>query len=563
MSNNLQVALSLVLNGQQTVASGVAHVGKAVSNVGVVARGATAELKRMYDMANGFSSVSKMVAFAGGAAFLRNTENVALQFQKMQLDIKQTAGLTRDQVEEISRYAKESAAAMLSTPTAMLEGAQKLANAGTKWESLLPILKQAASDAAAFRATVGEMANMDFDISTKMNIDSSQLSEANNMLLYHARSGRFEAPAMSRGAPELFTYASKVGLTGVQGLNLVGAMTQQVMKGVAPDQQTKVLTNFEQGLSHIVTPHYLEGLGKVGIDVEKYMPKGKFYGEGGVAGFIDLVKAMKAKGLGDDTIKMARAGFADKETKDFWFQMMQGVDDFDTKMREASAAAKSNQTGKDREDLTKSAVGQEQQSHAKLEKEQLGAEKGVDAWERIKNKAADNPLASIASILGIVLGARYGLKQRTAKKESAATSAAEAASALSAARPQNVMVLNWPKSLGSTLTQIKPNLPDAPTLPGQKESKLAKAGGKLVQGVGIAAEVAAVGYAAYQATSALMETETGEKFSGWLAEQAAKIMAAMGNKEAQQIVNMNTIQLDGQTVATSVNTINARVSRRN
>jgi hypothetical protein len=81
--------------------------------------------------------------------------------------------------------------------------------------------------------------------------------------------------------------------------------------------------------------------------------------------------------------------------------------------------------------------------------------------------------------------------------------------------------------------------------------------------VGAAAfsELAAVGYASYEVTSALMETETGEKFSGWLADQAAKIMAALGDKNAQQmVVNMN---LDGQQITQVVTGKINREARRN
>lgn len=557
MSSNMQLALTLMLKGQQAVSTGLRGVGTTLRGISGTARGATAELRKMHDSVNGFSTVTKLAGLAGGTALLRDTEKTVLEFQRLQLELKQTAGLTKDQVEQISNYAKESAAPMLSTPTAMIAGAVALANAGTKWENLLPVLKQAAKDAAAFRATVGEMANMDFDISTKMKIDAADLGEAHNMLLYHARSGRFEAPAMSRGAPELFTHASKVGLEGKQGLNLVGAMTQAVMKGIAPDQQSRVLTNFEQGFSHIVTPHYMKGLSKVGIDIKKYMPGGKFYGEGGVQGFTDLVRVMKAKGL-ENPFKMAKAGFADKETKDFWFQMMKGVDGFEASMREASAAAKGGQTDKDRTEISGTAVGQDLQARANWEKRQLDAQGGVSVWERMKNKAAENPLTGAAAAVTLGAGARVLWKNRQAKQ----AAGVKAASALQAARAQNVFVLNWPKSLGVAGTLNKPDLPTSSLPAPGKEGKAAKVGRYAVAGAAAAAEVAAVGYAAYQITSALMETETGRDISGWLADQAAKIMAALGNKEAQQMVNVRVSVENGNIVA-AVNERTKSDARRN
>jgi hypothetical protein len=554
MSANMQLAMTLLLRGQDAVSAGLNKTRKAVSGLGGVAQGVTGELKRMYEAANGFSTTSKLAGLVGGTALLRDTEDAVLAFQRMQLELKQTAGLTKDQVSQISDYAKESAAAMLSTPAAMMEGAVNLANAGMKWENLLPVLKQAAKDAAAFRASVGEMANMDYDISTKMHIDSADLSAAHNMLLYHARSGRFEAPAMSRGAPELFTYANKVGLEGTQGLNLIGAMTQAVMKGVAPDQQTKVLTDFEQGFSHIVTPHYMKGLNKVGIDVEKYMPNGKFYGEGGVQGFTDLVTAMKKAGL-ENPFKMAKAGFADKETKDFWYQMMRGSDGFAQAMREAEAAAKSGQTDKDRAEITGSAVGQDAQAKAKWQAKQLDATGGVSVYEQVKNKAAESPIATALSAVVLGLGARALWKGRQARAEMK-TVAAQA----SALHNQHVFVTNWPKSLGVAGTLQKPELPSGSGVPGPKESKSAKVGRLATFGLAAASELAAAGYVGWQFGSMIndrLSAETGNK----IGEMTAKVAAFFGNKEAQQALNIN-LHIDGKQVATVVNAQNTTQARR-
>lgn len=530
MNKNMQLSLSLMLNGTSAMTRGLGKINQGVRGLGSAAQGATAELGRMYKAANGFATTSKLLMGLGIANFAREAENSVLAFQRIQLELKQTAGLTNAQVEEISNYAKNSAAAMLTTPTAMLEGAMKLANAGQKYQGLQSTLEKSAEAAAAFRASVADMANMDFDITTKMKVDASQLGDVHNMLLYHARSGRFEAPAMARGAPELFTYASRVGLTGVEGLNLVGAMTQQVMKGIAPDQQAKVLTDFEQGFSHIVSPHYMDGLKSVGINVEKYMPKGKFYGENGIQGFIDLTKAMKAKGL-EDPIKLAHAKFADKETKDFWLQMMAGVNSFDAAMKQAAAEGKNDTSNKDRAEITRSAVGQEAQARAKYEKSQLGNEGVVSVWERLKNKAADNPLATVAAAGVLGLGARAGWKQYQAKK----TSKLAGLDSLKQSAVQTVFVSNWPRQLGGASQAKSPPASSLPagTLP-ETVSKSAKLGEKLMRGVGAASQLASVGFATFEATSALMETEMGQDFSGWLSDLALKGMAAIGNEDAKR-----------------------------
>lgn len=553
---DLTLALKLQFLGGAATSAGLAHTRAGVSALGKTARDVSGAVKQLYDQVNGFSTTTKIAGALGGMALLRDVESSVLAFQRYQLELKQTAQLSKAQVEEISSYAKQASAEMLQTPTAIIEGAVALANAGEKWQDLLPTLQQATQDAAAFRATVKDMADMDFDIKAKMAIAPQQMSEANNVLLYHARAGRFEAPSMSAGAPELFTNASKMGITGMHGLNLVGAMTQAIMQGVAPSQQGKVMTNFEQGLSHIVTPHYMKGLGEVGINVEKFMPKGKFYGEGGVQGFTDLVRTMKAKGL-ENPFKMAKAGFGDKETRDFWIAMMKNVDAFSASMQAASDAAKSRQTELDRKEIADTAVGQDSQAKAKYEAAQLRGEAGVSSWERIKNKALDNPLESVGLAAVIAAAARAGMKQKSAIKETGRLAEEARNAAKAAVAVQKVFVMNWPKSLGIAGTTN--GLPDA-ALPGGNAADKPSKTGKVLNKLAGAASLAATGYAAYEVTSAIMETETGEKVAQSIASGFARMMSFFGNKEAQQMVN---VYLDGNQVASSVNSVNKKDARRN
>ncbi len=555
---DLTVALNLKLLGSNAVSSGITHTRAGITSLGKTARDVSGAVKQLYDQVNGFSTTTKIAGALGGVALLRDVESSVLAFQRYQLELKQTAQLSKAQVEEISSYAKQASAEMLQTPTAIIEGAVALANAGEKWQDLLPTLQQATRAAAAFRATVKDMADMGFDIKTKMAISPQQMPKAYNMLLDHARSGRFEAPSMSAGAPELFANASKMGITGMRGLNLVGAMTQAIMQGVAPSQQGKVMTNFEQGLSHIVTPHYTKGLGEVGINVEKFMPKGKFYGEGGVQGFTDLVRAMKAKGL-ENPFKMAKAGFGDKETRDFWLAMMKNVDGFAASMKRASDAAELGQTELDRKEIADTAVGQDSQAKAKYEATQLRSESGVNAWERIKNKALDNPLESIGLAAVIAATAHAGMKQKSAIKETGRLAEEARNAAKAAVAVQKVFVMNWPKSMGGS-GALK-GLPDASDIPstGGATEKVSKTG-KVLNKLAGAASLAATGYAAYEVTSAFMETENGEWVAEKVANGFARVMAAFGNKDAQQMVN---VYLDGNQVASSVNSVNKKDARRN
>jgi hypothetical protein len=157
---------------------------------------------------------------------------------------------------------------------------------------------------------------------------------------------------------------------------------------------------------------------------------------------------------------------------------------------------------------------------------------------------------------------------------------------------QNVFVMNWPKSLGVAGTLPGQSLPNVPgdTLPGGKapegaagkEGKMAKMGRWAMLGTAAVSELAAVGYASYQITSALMETEPGQKFADWLSDQALAVTNAFSQTPAQQVVAQNnksaesnadqdkkqaeylniTLHLDGEQIATVVNNRNTITARR-
>lgn len=112
---------------------------------------------------------------------------------------------------------------------------------------------------------------------------------------------------------------------------------------------------------------------------------------------------------------------------------------------------------------------------------------------------------------------------------------------------------------GGMLTKLK-DLAKVALLFGSSNIGTIARGGALALGTA-GASVAAAGSAGYAAGALAMETQTGQQFAGWLADQAAKIMAAIGDKQAQQMVV--NLHLDGQQITQVVNTANTRTARRN
>ena len=80
MSKNLEVALSLVLRGQQAASAGLRKTQESLGALSGAALGASTEFKRLHDSVNGFSTVSKGLAALGGLNLARQAEDTVLAY---------------------------------------------------------------------------------------------------------------------------------------------------------------------------------------------------------------------------------------------------------------------------------------------------------------------------------------------------------------------------------------------------------------------------------------------------------------------------------------------------
>ncbi|WP_188393542.1 phage tail tape measure protein [Acinetobacter vivianii] len=313
---------------------------------------------------------------------LKSTVTSNLDFERDLVEMKQNAGMSKAQVEEIRKLAISAAPTTLQSPQDILMGAKSFARAGDKYSDIKGNTIEAARAATVFRASPEQIANMDFDLRTKMKVPNSEIPAVNNMLYYHGNAGRFEAPSFAQFAPEMLAAMSNVGVKGKGGINFTGALTQVLMNNASVNEPGKVKTFIEQGLGHITTPHYVKGLAKYGIDVPKYMPNGQFYGEDGTQGLLDLTEAMKKKGL-TNPFKLAKAGFADQETQKFWRAMMQYSDEIRAAMKKGDLAAKNDQIGIDLKEMQDTNFGKVKKAQITTEQLKLG-----DAGQDVTQTAA-------------------------------------------------------------------------------------------------------------------------------------------------------------------------------
>jgi hypothetical protein len=513
MSENLNLELRLTANASQltsvlnnssaSVRNWTNHAASGFRNLG-------AQAGKLYQQLNGFSAISKLAAAAGGYSLLSDAMKRNLEFEKALLDMKQTAQMTAQQAAEMRRLAIEAASRNLALPTEIAAGMKAFSAAGLQYDQIKSSIEEAARAAVSFRSTVEQIALLDFDLQDKIKLDPAQIKNAHNMLLYHAKSGRYEAAPMASEAPKYLNSVASVGISGMKGLNFTGAMTQVLMKLAPATQPSEVSTFMEHGLAHITSKHQVKGLGKFGIDVKKFMPNGKFYGEGGVQGALDLAAEMKKKGL-ENPFKLDKAGFREMYTKKFWLQMMRYHDDVVMAMKEGDKAALDDMVGRDKAEIERSNYAKVRQFEITKEKGQVsdGATRAVGKVADLEGWAAQNPGTAVA---GTAIGA-IGMRLLW-KKMMGGGSALEKAIGAAGGAGMPVSVTNWPAGLGGPMkaSERLAGLPGrAAAGAGAAEAAAAGAGGgaalSAAAGIGMVAAPAALAYAA----KSYFESDSGQR----------------------------------------------------
>lgn len=592
MSNNLAVFLRMHFDGGRMAAG----LGQAGAQLQRFTDGASRQFvglrKQAHELTTAMGGLSSISRLAGGYLGLqgaRATITSNLNFEKTMLEAKQLADMTEEQAARMRKAAIDLSKTGLASPQENAEAIQTLANAGMKFEAIEGTLAEANRAAVVFRSTVSEIANMDFDLQQKLKLSPDQLKAVHNMLYFHSKEGRFEAKSLSSFAPQYLTKLSQVGISGVQGANLSGAMLQVLQKAAPATQPGEVVTMLEHGLGHLFSKHDKKNLQKyAGIDVKKYTPGGKFYGEGGVQGMLDMAQAMKDAGLTD--MHKLGAVFREKYVQTFWYQIMQNLDEVKSAMARGDQALGADMVGQDFKEMMGTNFGKVKRAQNAVDRAELGgaATAGTGAWARLVEYASENPLQAGMGGLGLLMAGRMGYNRIKNGKAGGAGGLAEAAAGM--AGVQRVFVVNMPGAgglggggqlalppgagwnpagaakasrlsgmFGATKGALKFGAPLALLAAGfdaygvanngqlnaqAKKTEYSRIAGGAAGGLGGAAAGAAIG-ALFGGVGAIPGALIGGAIGNWLGEKA-------GKAAAEKIQLTTTINLDGRVLAEQV-----------
>ena len=374
-------------------------------------------VSRVWQSINGMSTAAKMVGFGGGMMLAKSVIDDNLAFERTLLRMKFNAQMTTRELAELRKMAMDLSKTTVKSPIDIAQMQLRLAMAGLKMPMIRQLAPHIAGAAQVFEAPAGEIANLVFDKIAKTGIKPERVPQMLDMLYYHGTSGRFETADMARQAPELLNAGATVGLTGENGLNLMGALTQRMMRNATVSIPSEVSTLVKHGLGHITQSHYVRKLGKYGIDVPSYFDdKGRFKGEGGVEGILALTRKMIEKGL-ENPFKLSQAGMRDQYTKTFWLEMMRSVKAADTDtdpnllkmMERGRTAMESGQLATNLAVIKDANFGKIKAASIEIDKAKI-SDAGQAATSAVGSAAAtfaENPITTTAAVVGTVLAGKY------------------------------------------------------------------------------------------------------------------------------------------------------------
>lgn len=561
-----------------------------------------AHATRVWGAISGVSAATKLIGIGAGAGFLKSVIDDNLAFERVLLKIKFNAQMTTKELVELRAMAMNLSKTSLNSPLDIAQMQFRLATAGLKMPDIRQLAPMVANAAQVFDAPAGEVADLVFDKIAKMGIRNERVPQMLDMLYYHATAGRFETMDMARQAPELLNAGALVGLNNEAGLNLMGAMTQRMMRNATVRNPSEVSTLVKHGLGHITDRHYVKKLYKsTGIDVKSYFDeKGKFKGEGGIDGIMALTRAMKEKGL-ENTFKLSEAGFREQYTRTFWLEMMRSIDATDTAkdpnlikmMERGKESMNSGQLATNLAVIKEANFGKIKAASIEIDKFKVsgGAQAVTGAVGSVASQFSENPITTIGAAVGTLLGGKYLLGKLLGGKGGGLGQVAGGM----AGNVVPVFVTNWPSGMGGPIkaSERMSNLPGAAASGGAASAASGAAGSAVASAVAGAAIVAAPLAVAY-AAKRYFDSDTGQnKRANGLSLEIQRLESRLqgqkgpGYQDKQMIAQLEKqlnqmkadrdailgrldavanrpveVHIDGQKVAESVNKINGRDARR-
>ncbi len=283
----------------------------------------------------------------------------AAAFQQKLVDIAATANYSGDAAFKFVDQAKgkyeDLALKIGQYSDTIADGAGQMIAAGLDEKLVDQSIGSIGRAATAAHAQFSDMASVATSMMQTLKVPANQLDDSMAALVVSGKQGAFELRDMAKYFPTLTGQMAKLGVTGREAINFLGASLQIARKGTSdPAEAANNLKNF---LSKILAPVTIKNFKDAGVDIEAVMKDAATKGINPIEAVVQkiskltgasgkeidgLMKKAKANGLEgaealgyvrEQLVKLHGAGklgdlFSDMQVMDFLIPMLGNIDEY-------------------------------------------------------------------------------------------------------------------------------------------------------------------------------------------------------------------------------------------
>lgn len=271
----------------------LADAGRRIGAIGVIAAGIS--FAAPIQQAAAFDSVIRDTAITAGrtgAAVEKFIGGAGAQYEKLALKVGQNS-------------------------LALAGAAQLLVSAGMDDGLITKLMPTIGKVATAAKAELNDTAKTAFSLSDALKIPAEQMELALAKLVTAGKLGRFEFKNMATEFPELTAQVAKLGVTGMEAVDFLGAALQTAMKGT--NNPATAANNLKNFLSKIAAPDAIKNFKEeLGVDIVGVMTNATAKGINPIEAVMEKLTSKLAvpKAEIDKILKDAKAkGMTDKDAE--------------------------------------------------------------------------------------------------------------------------------------------------------------------------------------------------------------------------------------------------------
>ena len=339
MSVTLSIAALLTLKDQfsapmRQAQNALGGLNDKLRSVQGTARRVSEAMRGVSDAASRLATTSAQIAAAGQLATgfgLESYVRESIDVEHRMAALGNTANMSADDLRTLNERLTAASRATNQFKADLLTANEQLIAAGMQWQQALDITPVLGEVATATQASMGDLAQTAYALSSNMRIPAEQMQAAFERLTVAGQSGQFELKDMAREFDKLGASMGALKFTGLENVSRLGAALQIARRGAG--DASEAANNLQNFLAKLASPDVQKSFAKFGIDLPRLLKRAR---DEGLDPFLVTLKAIQ-EATGGDEFKLGEL-FGDMQVQNFIKPMLLYADDYKKLVAEIDSA---------------------------------------------------------------------------------------------------------------------------------------------------------------------------------------------------------------------------------